>query len=60
MLTLDATCKEEGRTLSVTSELLDVLSPQAFFDETNESIWDPGDEITRRVEKFGHPVGKGL
>jgi len=59
MLELNTICTEEGRTLEVTSDMLEVKSAEQFFDKTAESSWDPGDELTRRSENFGHPVGQG-
>lgn len=47
--------------MDVTSNHLDVFLPNArgtWGDEDSSDQPDPGEELTKRGEYFGHPVGK--
>ncbi|KAL5528446.1 hypothetical protein ACEPAF_7582 [Sanghuangporus sanghuang] len=55
-LMLNVSCTEGSGNLDVTSEHLDVVPPD--YARIAESI-DAGDEVSKRSEKFGHPVGQG-
>lgn len=58
-LRLDVACHEANKTMFVTSDMLEVVPttrPGTF------SSFDPeetGEELTKRGENFGHPIGKG-
>ncbi|EIN11814.1 hypothetical protein PUNSTDRAFT_61925 [Punctularia strigosozonata HHB-11173 SS5] len=54
VLQLHVSCTEDDTTLNVTSDHLDVV-PASDDDQG-----DPGEELTKRVENFGSPVGKGV
>ncbi|KAH7927153.1 insert subdomain of RNA polymerase alpha subunit [Leucogyrophana mollusca] len=51
-LRLDVSC-HDNRTMEVTSNHLEVIPP---MNGENDGL--PGEEITKRGEDFGHPVGK--
>jgi len=51
-LRLNVAC-DESRTMDVTSNHLDVVSPG-----WSEHEGDAGEELTKRGDQFGHPVGK--
>ena len=51
-LHLHVTC-QENRTIDVTSDMLDVVSMM-------QSEEMEGEELSKRVEKFGYPVGQGM
>ncbi|EGN99713.1 hypothetical protein SERLA73DRAFT_88301 [Serpula lacrymans var. lacrymans S7.3] len=51
-LRLDVAC-HENRTMEVTSNHLDVVDSHTYADEG-----EAGEELTKRGENFGHPVGK--
>lgn len=55
-LELKVSCNAEGRTMDVTSSHLEVVPMDSFtdFDFPPAS----GEELSRRVENFGQPVGK--
>ncbi|KAI0675105.1 DNA-directed RNA polymerase [Trametes maxima] len=57
-LVLNAACHDAGRTMDVTSDMLEVVPTTrpgfSGFDVDN----DGGEELAKRVEHFGHPVGK--
>ncbi|RDX50044.1 RBP11-like subunits of RNA polymerase [Lentinus brumalis] len=58
-LHLNIACHEAGRTMDVTSNMLDVVptsKPGAYGSFEQD---DGGEELAKRVENFGHPVGKG-
>ena len=52
-LVLRISCND-NETLHVTSEHLEVVAGTAYEDEG-----EAGDELSKRSEEFGHPVGKG-
>ena len=52
-LVLRISCND-GQTLHVTSDHLEVVAQSAYEDEG-----DVGDELSKRSEEFGQPVGKG-
>lgn len=57
MLELDIKATAESEeSLDVTSAHLEVIPPGAMYDEFTEE----GDELTKRVERFGFPLGKGV
>lgn len=45
--------------MDITSDMLDVDPSGAGVDGFHDEDGG-GDEMTKRVEKFGHPVGKGM
>ncbi|KAI0035882.1 DNA-directed RNA polymerase [Vararia minispora EC-137] len=53
-LRLNVSCNE-NRTMEVTSNHLDVVPKHEWDGE----YYDDGEEVMKRVENFGHPVGKG-
>lgn len=53
---LNVSCTEGSGNLDVTSEHLDVVP--ADYARMIETV-DVGEEIAKRPEKFGHPVGQG-
>jgi len=44
--------------MEVTSNHLDIVVPGAYNSDPNQSEGEAGDELTKRGERFGHPVGK--
>ncbi|KAI0331046.1 insert subdomain of RNA polymerase alpha subunit [Cubamyces sp. BRFM 1775] len=56
-LVLNVACHDGGRTMDVTSNMLEVVPTTrpgyGGFDDA-----DGGEELAKRVENFGHPVGK--
>jgi len=44
--------------MEVTSNHLDIVVPGEWSSDPNRSEGDAGDELTKRGERFGHPVGK--
>lgn len=59
-LELNVACHDH-HTMDVTSHHLDVVPPDAYGTWGNEGEAgesDPGEEISKRGEFFGHPVGK--
>ena len=44
----------DNETLHVTSDHLEVVASMTYDDEG-----EAGDELSKRSEEFGHPVGKG-
>jgi hypothetical protein len=46
--------------MDVTSHHLDVLPPGAGMYLHHEHEESSGDELTKRGERFGYPVGKGV
>jgi hypothetical protein len=54
VLSLNVAC-HDSRTLHVTSEHLQVV----LDDGMDGDVGDPGAELSKRVENFGWPVGKG-
>ncbi|KDQ53495.1 hypothetical protein JAAARDRAFT_426464 [Jaapia argillacea MUCL 33604] len=58
-LVLHVAC-HEGKTMDITSNHLDVIAPNMFDTPDDQGeVGDYGEELTKRVENFGHPVGKG-
>ncbi|KAA1474279.1 RBP11-like subunits of RNA polymerase [Dentipellis sp. KUC8613] len=55
-LRLDVACND-NRTMDITSNHLDVVVPSA--GGWDEDPIEQGEELSKRTEKFGHPVGKG-
>ncbi|EKM80969.1 hypothetical protein AGABI1DRAFT_112673 [Agaricus bisporus var. burnettii JB137-S8] len=53
MLNLHVSCNDDN-TMNVTSNHLDIMP----FPEDQEQQTDPGEELSKRGEYFGHPVGK--
>lgn len=53
MLVLHVSCNDDN-TMNVTSNHLEVIP----FPEDQEQQADPGEELSKRGEYFGHPVGK--
>jgi len=56
-LSLHVAC-EESATQDVTSNMLDLIPTISAGGLTGEDI-EPGEEVHKRVEKFGRPVGQG-
>jgi len=56
-LRLNVAC-HEARTMEVTSNHLDVVIPGEVGQEISMTEGDAGDELMKRGERFGHPVGK--
>ncbi|KIM91837.1 hypothetical protein PILCRDRAFT_809813 [Piloderma croceum F 1598] len=56
-LRLNVAC-HEARTMEVTSNHLDIVVPGAYGSDSNQSEGEAGEELTKRGERFGHPVGK--
>ncbi|KAI0823358.1 DNA-directed RNA polymerase [Trametes gibbosa] len=57
-LVLNASCSEGGRTMEITSNMLTVVPttrPGFGFDVDA----DGSEELAKRVETFGHPIGQG-
>lgn len=52
-LVLRISC-DDSQTLHVTSDHLEVVAQTSYADEG-----EAGDELSKRSEEFGHPVGKG-
>jgi len=52
-LVLRVSC-DDSNTLHVTSDHLEVVAQTAYDDEG-----EAGDELSKRSEEFGQPVGKG-
>jgi hypothetical protein len=44
--------------MEVTSNHLDIVVPGAYGSDSNQSEGEAGEELTKRGERFGHPVGK--
>jgi hypothetical protein len=53
MLNLHVSCNDDN-TMNITSNHLDIMP----FPEDQEQQTDPGEELSKRGEYFGHPVGK--
>ncbi|KAK7687085.1 hypothetical protein QCA50_009586 [Cerrena zonata] len=51
ILSLQVSCSEEGKTMMVTSNQLEVIPQQDLYD-------DGAEEMSKRPENFGQPVGK--
>ena len=58
-LRLNVACNEEDRTLHVTSNMLEVV-PTTKPGSSGFDLDEGGEELAKRVENFGHPVGKGV
>ncbi|KAF7981855.1 hypothetical protein HWV62_31401 [Athelia sp. TMB] len=57
-LRLNVAC-HEARTMDVTSNHLDVVAiGEQYGGEGDEEVGEAGDELQKRSEFFGHPVGK--
>ncbi|KAF8906526.1 DNA-directed RNA polymerase [Gymnopilus junonius] len=56
MLVLDVACHDDN-TMDVTSDHLEVI-PYQQADEDTSPQDDSGEELSKRTEFFGHPVGK--
>ena len=56
MLVLNVACHDDN-TMDVTSDHLEVIPYQQADDESLLPE-DPGEELSKRTEFFGHPVGK--
>ncbi|EJD53687.1 insert subdomain of RNA polymerase alpha subunit [Auricularia subglabra TFB-10046 SS5] len=56
-LELKVSCNTDNRTLDVTSNHLEVV-PMDSYDNFDMGGPATGEELSRRVENFGHPVGK--
>lgn len=56
-LRLNVACHEEGVTMDITSSHLDVVRPEQGSVGWNDE-GDGGEELQKRSETFGHPVGK--
>ncbi|KAI8969571.1 DNA-directed RNA polymerase [Trametes punicea] len=56
-LVLNAACHEAGTTMNITSNMLEVVpTTRPGFGGYDEA--DGGEELAKRVDNFGHPVGK--
>jgi DNA-directed RNA polymerase II subunit RPB3 len=44
--------------MEITSNHLDIVVPGAWGQDLNQTEGEAGDELTKRGERFGHPVGK--
>jgi DNA-directed RNA polymerase II subunit RPB3 len=44
--------------MEITSNHLDIVVPGAWGSDSNQSEGEAGEELTKRGERFGHPVGK--
>ena len=63
VLALDVRCDESG-TMDVTSDQLIVIQPEGNYHFASgpaygEPSSDIGDELSKRGDKFGFPVGQG-
>ncbi|KZP34686.1 RBP11-like subunits of RNA polymerase [Athelia psychrophila] len=57
-LRLNVAC-HEARTMDITSNHLDVVAiGDSYSNEGDEEVGEAGDELQKRTEFFGHPVGK--
>jgi len=54
-LVLNVACHDDN-TMNITSDHLEVIPYQAAEDDLQQE--DPGEELSKRGEFFGHPVGK--
>lgn len=57
---MDVACHEANKTMFVTSNMLEVVPttrPGVFNSFDPE---ETGEELAKRVENFGHPIGKGM
>jgi DNA-directed RNA polymerase II subunit RPB3 len=61
MLVLNVACHDH-HTMDVTSHHLDVVPPgtPGTWGDGEEQDHDSGEELSKRGERFGHPVGKGI
>lgn len=61
MLVLNVACHDH-HTMDVTSHHLDVVPPgtHGTWGDGEEQDNDSGEEVSKRGERFGHPVGKGI
>ncbi|KAI0645508.1 DNA-directed RNA polymerase [Trametes meyenii] len=57
-LVLNAACHDAGRTMDVTSDMLEVVPTTRPGFSGFDVDGDGGEELAKRVENFGHPVGK--
>ncbi|KAH9940502.1 RBP11-like subunits of RNA polymerase [Epithele typhae] len=58
-LVLHVSCNEKGYTMEVTSDMLEVVPTTRPGGGFGFDADDGGEEMAKRVENFGHPVGKG-
>jgi len=58
MLVLNVACHDDN-TMDVTSDHLEIIPYPASEDDNMTGQDDPGEELSKRGEYFGHPVGKG-
>ena len=56
ILTLNVSCTEEEKTVNITSNHLEVQQQGYDFNDAENE----GDELSKRVEYFGWPVGKSV
>ena len=59
-LHLNVACHEANKTMFITSNMLEVVPtgrPGQYGSYDND---DGGEELAKRVENFGHPIGKGM
>ncbi|KAI0743907.1 DNA-directed RNA polymerase [Daedaleopsis nitida] len=58
-LHLHASCGEAGRTMDITSNMLEVVPVNKNgYESSGFEVDDGGEELAKRPDNFGHPVGK--
>ncbi|KAI0745370.1 DNA-directed RNA polymerase [Earliella scabrosa] len=58
-LQLNVSCSEAGRTMDITSNMLEVVpTSKPGGGYVPYDVDEGGEELAKRVENFGHPVGK--
>ncbi|KAI9066613.1 RBP11-like subunits of RNA polymerase [Trametes sanguinea] len=57
-LVLNVACHDAGRTMDITSNMLEVVPTTRPGFGGGFDDGDVGEELAKRVENFGHPVGK--
>ncbi|KAI0779721.1 DNA-directed RNA polymerase [Fomes fomentarius] len=57
-LHLNVSCQEAGRTMHVTSNMLEVVPTSKPGAYGSFEVDEGGEELAKRVENFGHPIGK--
>lgn len=60
ILTLNISCTEADTTVNITSNHLEVLASELEYNEPGLELEGEGDELAKRVEFFGWPVGKSM
>ncbi|KAH9858626.1 DNA-directed RNA polymerase [Lenzites betulinus] len=58
-LVLNASCSEGGKTMNITSDMLTVVPTTRSGFGGFDADADGSEELAKRVENFGHPIGQG-